>query len=60
AALEAGLLRKINDLGIGAAGYGGTVTALGVNIEWAPTHIACMPVAVNLCCHANRHCSAQI
>lgn len=60
AALEAELLRKINDLGIGAAGYGGTVTALGVNIEWAPTHIACMPVAVNLCCHANRHCSAEI
>lgn len=60
AALEADLLWKINELGIGAAGYGGTVTALGVNIEWAPTHIACMPVAVNLCCHANRHCSAEI
>ncbi len=60
AALEEKLLRKINGLGIGAAGYGGTVTALGVNVEWAPTHIACMPVAVNLCCHANRHCSAEI
>ena len=58
--LEARLLKEINDLGIGAAGYGGAVTALGVNIEWAPTHIACLPVAVNICCHANRHCSALI
>lgn len=60
AELEDRLLSEINGLGIGAAGYGGTVTALGVNIEWAPTHIACLPVAVNICCHANRHCSALI
>lgn len=58
--LEERLLEKINRLGIGAAGYGGTITALGVKVEWAPTHIASLPVAVNICCHANRHCSAEI
>ena len=42
-------------LGIGPAGLGGTVTALAVNIETYPTHIACLPVAVNICCHVNRH-----
>lgn len=53
--LEAELLGKINKLGIGPAGLGGKVTALGVNIETYPTHIAGLPVAVNICCHVNRH-----
>lgn len=53
--LESEMLEKINQLGIGPAGLGGTVTALAVNIETYPTHIACLPVAVNLCCHVNRH-----
>lgn len=60
AALERELFSNINALGIGAAGYGGTVTALGVNIEWAPTHIAGLPVAVNICCHANRHAVDEV
>ena len=47
-------------LGIGPAGTGGTTTALGVNIEQFPTHIAGMPVAVNICCHAARHASAVL
>ncbi len=55
AELEEELLRKINALGIGPAGLGGTTTALAVNIETYPTHIACLPVAVNICCHVNRH-----
>ncbi|NLK19676.1 MAG: fumarate hydratase [Synergistaceae bacterium] len=59
-ALEDRLLHRINGLGIGAAGYGGTVTALGVKVEWAPTHIASLPVAVSICCHANRHSAAVI
>ena len=53
--LEHEMLEKINNLGIGPAGLGGTVTALGVNIETYPTHIAGMPVAINICCHVNRH-----
>lgn len=53
--LEDEMLEKINKLGIGPAGLGGTVTALGVNIETYPTHIAGMPVAINICCHVNRH-----
>lgn len=53
--LEAEMLEKINHLGIGPAGLGGTVTALAVNIETYATHIACLPVAVNICCHVNRH-----
>lgn len=53
--LENEMLEKINRLGIGPAGLGGTVTALAVNIETYPTHIACLPVAVNICCHVNRH-----
>ena len=53
--LEAEMLEKINQLGIGPAGLGGTVTALAVNIETYATHIACLPVAVNICCHVNRH-----
>lgn len=54
-ALEEEMLDKINALGIGPAGLGGRVTALGINIETYPTHIAGMPVAVNICCHVNRH-----
>ena len=53
--LEKEMLEKINCLGIGPAGLGGTVTALAVNIETYPTHIAGLPVAINICCHANRH-----
>lgn len=53
--LEKEMLEKINGLGIGPGGLGGTVTALAVNIETYPTHIAGLPVAVNICCHANRH-----
>lgn len=53
--LEEKLLEKINLLGIGPQGLGGTVTALGVNIETFPTHIAGLPIAVNINCHATRH-----
>lgn len=53
--LENEMLLKINRLGIGPGGLGGTVTALAVNIETYPTHIAGLPVAVNICCHVNRH-----
>lgn len=53
--LEREMLETINKTGIGPGGLGGTVTALGVNIETYPTHIAGMPVAVNICCHVNRH-----
>ena len=53
--LEAEMLEKINQMGIGPAGLGGSVTALAVNIETYPTHIASLPVAVNICCHVNRH-----
>lgn len=53
--LEKEMLDKINRLGIGPGGLGGTVTALAVNIETYPTHIAGLPVAINICCHANRH-----
>ena len=55
AALEDECLRLVNKLGIGAAGFGGGCTALAVNIGHAPTHIAGMPVVVNVCCHAARH-----
>ena len=54
-AMEEEVLEKVNNLGIGAAGLGGTVTALAVNINTYPTHIAGLPVAVNMCCHVNRH-----
>lgn len=53
--LEKEMLDKINSSGIGPGGLGGTVTALAVNIETYPTHIAGLPVAVNICCHVNRH-----
>ena len=54
-AMEEELLERINRLGIGPGGLGGTVTALGVNINVYATHIAGLPVAVNICCHVNRH-----
>ena len=54
-AMEKELLEKINGTGIGPGGLGGTVTALAVNINVYPTHIAGLPVAVNMCCHVNRH-----
>lgn len=53
--MEIELLREINKLGIGPGGLGGTTTALAVNINTYPTHIAGLPVAVNICCHVNRH-----
>lgn len=55
AELEQTMLSEINKLGIGSQGFGGTVTALYVNIEQAPTHIAGLPVAVNMGCHVTRH-----
>lgn len=55
--MEEELLDKINGLGIGPGGLGGTTTALAVNINTYPTHIAGLPVAVNICCHVNRHIS---
>ena len=58
--LEIEMLDKINQLGIGPGGLGGTVTAFAVNIETYPTHIAGLPVAVNICCHVNRHCVREI
>lgn len=53
--LEIELLEEINKLDIGPAGLGGQTTALGINIETYPTHIAGLPVAINMCCHVNRH-----
>ena len=60
AELENELLSEINKMGFGPAGLGGDNTALGVNIETSPTHIAGMPVAVNICCHAARHAECEI
>ena len=60
AALEDELMERINALAIGPAGLGGKTTALGVHVEWFPTHIAGLPVAVNLCCHAYRHSSVTL
>ena len=60
ASLEAEILRKVNLLGIGAMGYGGTVTALAVHVEVFPSHIASLPVAVNLQCHSARHREAVL
>lgn len=54
--MEEELLSKINQSGIGPGGLGGSITALAVNINTYPTHIAGLPVAVNICCHVNRHC----
>lgn len=58
--LEEELLEEINELGIGPGGLGGRTTAFAVNIETYPTHIAGLPVAVNICCHVNRHISRTI
>ncbi len=58
--LEDEMLKKINELGIGPGGLGGTQTAFAVNIETYPTHIAGLPVAINICCHVNRHVSRTI
>ena len=58
--LESEMLEKINKLGVGPGGLGGTQTALAVNIETYPTHIAGLPVAVNICCHVNRHSYRKI
>ena len=59
-ALEEEMLDKVNQLGIGPGGLGGTVTAFAVNIETYPTHIAGLPVAVNTCCHVNRHVTKEL
>lgn len=58
--LEEEMLEKINGLGIGPAGLGGRKTALAVNVETYPTHIAGLPVAINICCHVNRHASGVL
>jgi len=60
AELEKEMLEKINKLGIGPGGLGGTITALAVNINTYPTHIAGLPVAINICCHVNRHVSMEL
>lgn len=60
AELESEILKKVNELGIGAGGYGGVITALDAHIETLPTHIAGMPVAINICCHALRHAEGKI
>ena len=57
---EAALLTRVNALGIGPLGLGGKLTAMSVNIETYPTHIAGLPVAVNLCCHSARHARAEL
>jgi fumarate hydratase subunit alpha len=58
--MEAELLEKVNELGIGPQGFGGRTTALGLNIETHPTHIAGLPVAVNINCHVTRHVKATL
>ena len=60
AEMEKELLEKINKMGIGPGGLGGTTTALAVNINTYPTHIAGLPVAINICCHVNRHVVREI
>ncbi|WP_457678904.1 fumarate hydratase [Thermovibrio sp.] len=60
AKLEEELLEEINKLGIGPSGFGGRITALDVKVEWYPCHIASLPVAVNIQCHASRHKEAEI
>jgi len=60
AELEQEILKRVNELGIGPGGYGGRTTALDVRIEKLPTHIAGMPMAVNICCHALRHAAGKI
>lgn len=58
--MEEEMLTKINNLGIGPGGLGGTTTALAVNINTYPTHIAGLPVAINICCHVNRHAVREL
>ncbi|MBE5940464.1 MAG: fumarate hydratase [Lachnospiraceae bacterium] len=58
--MEIELLERINKLGIGPGGLGGTQTAFAVNVETYPTHIAGLPIAVNICCHVNRHITRTI
>ena len=58
--LEMEMLEKINNLGIGPAGLGGRITAFAVNINTYPTHIAGLPVGINICCHANRHVIREV
>jgi len=58
--IEKELLEKINKLGIGPAGFGGSTTALAVNILTYPTHIAGLPVSVNIGCHATRHAEGEL
>ena len=58
--LEEEMLEKVNQLGIGPQGFGGRTTALGLNIETMPTHIAGMPCAINISCHVTRHKSGEI
>ncbi len=58
--MEEELLARINESGIGPGGLGGSTTALAVNINTYPTHIAGLPVAVNICCHVNRHCVREL
>ena len=60
AELEDEILKRVNDLGVGAMGYGGKITALAVHVEVFPTHIASLPVAVNLQCHSVRHGEATL
>lgn len=58
--LEIEMLEKINNLGIGPAGLGGRITAFSVNVNTYPTHIAGLPVGINICCHANRHVIREV
>ena len=58
--MEKAKLERINELDIGPQGFGGRTTALAVKIEGYPTHIAGLPVAVNICCHVMRHVSLEI
>ena len=58
--LEKEMLSMVNKLGIGPGGLGGTTTALSVNINTYPTHIAGLPVAINICCHVNRHAVREV
>ena len=57
---EEEMLDTVNKLGIGPGGLGGTTTALAVNVNTYPTHIAGLPVAVNICCHVNRHIIREV
>ena len=53
-------IKWLNELGVGPQGFGGKTTAVGVNIEYFPTHIAGLPVAINICCHVNRHIEREL